>query len=222
MKKLILIDSHALIHRAYHALPPLTTKSGELVNAVYGFTSILIKTISNFKPDYIVAAFDAPGATFRHKEYKEYKATRVKAPDDLYAQIPRVKEILTVFKIPIFEQSGYEADDIIGTVAKKIQSKDGKNVQILILTGDMDNLQLISKNVSVLYAPPSAAKEEIIYDYKKVAERFGGLSQEQMFDLKGLKGDPSDNIPGFRGIGEKPAFILLFCRAWGRVENRHI
>jgi len=209
MKKLILIDSHALIHRAYHALPPLTTKSGELVNAVYGFTSILIKTISNFKPDYIVAAFDAPGATFRHKEYKEYKATRVKAPDDLYAQIPRVKEILTVFKIPIFEQSGYEADDIIGTVAKKIQSKDGKNVQILILTGDMDNLQLISKNVSVLYAPPSAAKEQIIYDAKKVAERFEGLSPEQMVDFKGLKGDPSDNIPGVRGIGEKTAIILL-------------
>ena len=209
MKKLILIDSHALIHRAYHALPPLTTKSGELVNAVYGFTSILIKTISNFKPDYIVATFDAPGATFRHEEYKEYKATRVKAPDDLYAQIPRVKEILTAFKIPIFEKSGYEADDIIGTVAKKIQSKDGKNVEVLILTGDMDNLQLISKNVSVLYAPPSAAKEQIIYDAKKVAERFEGLSPEQMIDFKGLKGDPSDNIPGVRGIGEKTAIILL-------------
>jgi len=209
MKRLILIDSHALIHRAYHALPPLTTKSGELVNAVYGFTSILIKTISNFKPDYIVAAFDAPGATFRHEEYKEYKATRVKAPDDLYAQIPRVKEILTAFKIPIFEKSGYEADDIIGTVAEKIQSKDGKNVQILILTGDMDNLQLISKNVSVLYAPPSVAKEQIIYDAKKVKERFEGLSPEQMIDFKGLKGDPSDNIPGVRGIGEKTAISLL-------------
>ena len=209
MKRLILIDSHALIHRAYHALPPLTTKSGELVNAVYGFTSILIKTISNFKPDYIVAAFDAPGATFRHEEYKEYKATRVKAPDDLYAQIPRVKEILTAFKIPIFEKSGFEADDIIGTVAEKIQSKDEKNVQILILTGDMDNLQLISKNVFVLYAPPSAAKEQIIYDAKKVVERFEGLKPEQMIDFKGLKGDPSDNIIGVKGIGEKTAIILL-------------
>ncbi|MDO8574710.1 MAG: DNA polymerase I [bacterium] len=209
MKRLILIDSHALIHRAYHALPPLTTKSGELVNAVYGFTSILIKTISNFKPDYIVAAFDAPGATFRHKEYKEYKATRVKAPDDLYAQIPRVKEILTAFKIPIFEQSGYEADDIIGTVAKKISSKDGKNVEVLILTGDLDNLQLISENVSVLYAPPSAAKEQVIYDAKKVVERFEGLKPDQMIDFKGLRGDPSDNIPGVKGVGEKTAITLL-------------
>ncbi len=214
MKKLILIDSHALIHRAYHALPPLTTKSGELVNAVYGFTSILIKTISNFKPDYIVAAFDAPGATFRHKEYKEYKATRVKAPDELYAQIPRVKEILRAFNIPIFEQSGYEADDIIGTISKNLKDR---GVEVLILTGDMDNLQLISKNTFVLYAPPSATKEQVIYNAKKVAERFEGLKPEQMIDFKGLKGDPSDNIPGVKGIGEKTAIILL--NKFGTIEK---
>lgn len=206
MKRLILIDSHALIHRAYHALPPLTTKSGELVNAVYGFTSILIKTISDFKPDYIVAAFDAPGTTFRHEEYKEYKATRVKAPDDLYAQIPRVKEILNAFNVPVFEKSGFEADDIIGTISKSLK---GKDVGVLILTGDMDNLQLVGKNIRVLYSPPSAAKEQIIYDAKKVAERFGGLKPEQMVDFKGLKGDPSDNISGVRGIGEKTAIALL-------------
>ncbi len=209
MKRLILIDSHALIHRAYHALPPLTTKSGELVNAVYGFTSILIKTIADFKPDYVVAAFDAPGATFRHKEYKEYKATRVKAPDELYAQIPRVKEILNAFKITIFEKSGFEADDIIGTVANKLSLKDGKNIEVLILTGDMDNLQLVSKNVFVLYAPPSAVKEQVIYDAKKVKERFDGLLPEQIIDFKGLKGDPSDNIPGVKGVGEKTAIALL-------------
>ena len=124
MKRLILIDSHALIHRAYHALPPLTTKSGELVNAVYGFTSILIKTISDFKPSYIVAAFDSPELTFRHKEYKEYKATRTEAPPDLYAQIPRVKEVLNAFGVPIFEKSGFEADDIIGTVARNLLRKN--------------------------------------------------------------------------------------------------
>ena len=214
MKRLILIDSHALIHRAYHALPPLTTKSGELVNAVYGFTSILIKTISGFKPDYIVAAFDTPEATFRHEEYKEYKATRVKAPDELYAQIPRVKEILNAFKIPIFEKSGFEADDIIGTISKKLKDR---GVDVLILTGDMDNLQLISKNVSVLYAPPSAAKEQIIYDAKKVAERFDGLKPEQLVDFKGLKGDPSDNIPGVKGIGEKTAIILI--NRFGTIEK---
>ena len=214
MKKLILIDSHALIHRAYHALPPLTTKGGELVNAVYGFTSILIKTISNFKPDYIVAAFDAPGATFRHEEYKEYKATRVKAPDDLYAQIPRVKEILTAFNIPFFEKSGFEADDIIGTISKNLK---GKDIEVLILTGDMDNFQLVGKNIKVLYSPPSAAKEQIIYDAKKIEERFEGLKPDQIIDFKGLKGDPSDNIPGIKGIGEKTAITLL--QQFGTIES---
>ncbi|OGD41860.1 hypothetical protein A2567_02490, partial [Candidatus Azambacteria bacterium RIFOXYD1_FULL_42_11] len=194
-----------------------TTKSGELVNAVYGFTSILIKTISNFKPDYIVAAFDAPGATFRHEEYKEYKATRVKAPDDLYAQIPRVKEILTAFNIPIFEKSGFEADDVIGTISKHLSAKSGKDIEVLILTGDMDNLQLVGKNVSVLYSPPSASKEQIIYDDKKIAERFEGLKPEQLIDFKGLKGDPSDNIPGVKGIGEKTAIILL--NKFGTIEK---
>lgn len=206
MKKLILIDSHALIHRAYHALPPLTTKSGELVNAVYGFTSILIKTVSDFKPDYIVAALDAPEPTFRHVEYKEYKATRAKAPDELYAQIPRVKEILSAFKIPIFEKSGFEADDIIGTICHAML---GKNVEVLILTGDLDNFQLIKENIKVLYSPPSAAKEQIIYDSKKVEEKFGGLKPNQLVDFKGLRGDPSDNIPGVRGIGEVTAISLL-------------
>lgn len=214
MKKFILIDSHALIHRAYHALPPLTTKSGELVNAVYGFASILIKTISDFKPEYIVAAFDAPGATFRHEEYKEYKATRVKAPDDLYAQIPRVKEILNAFKIPFFEESGYEADDIIGTISKNLK---GKNVEVLILTGDMDNFQLVGKNIKVLYSPPSAAKEQVIYDSKKIEERFSGLKPGQLTDFKGLKGDPSDNIPGVKGIGEKTAATLI--NRFGNIEN---
>lgn len=214
MKRLILIDSHALIHRAYHALPPLTTKSGELVNAVYGFTSILIKTISDFKPDYIVAAFDSPELTFRHKEYKEYKAKRVVAPPDLYAQIPRVKEVLNAFEIPIFEKSGFEADDIIGTVAKNLL---GKDIEVLILTGDLDNLQLIKKNIKVLYAPPSSAKEQIIYDKEKVAERFEGLKPEQIIDFKGLKGDASDNIPGVKGIGEKTAIALL--NRFGTVEK---
>jgi len=214
MKKFILIDSHALIHRAYHALPPLTTKSGELVNAVYGFTSILIKTISDFKPDYIAAAFDSPELTFRHKEYKEYKATRVKAPDDLYAQIPRVKEILTAFNISFFEKSGFEADDIIGTISKNLQ---GKDIDVLILTGDMDNFQLVGKNIKVLYSPPSASKEQIIYDAKKVEERFEGLKPEQLIDFKGLKGDPSDNIPGIKGVGEKTAIMLL--QRFGTIEN---
>jgi len=211
MKKFILIDAHALIHRAYHALPPLTTKSGELVNAVFGFASVLIKVINEFKPDYIAAAFDLPEPTFRHKEYKEYKATRPEAPPDLYIQIPRVREILKAFEIPIYEKIGYEADDIIGTISKKLI---GRDIEVLILTGDMDTLQLVSGpparagNIKV-YTPKRGLSDPVIYDEKKVEERFKGLKPGQLNDFKGLKGDPSDNISGVKGIGEKTAISLL-------------
>jgi len=205
MKKFILIDAYALIHRAYHALPPLTTKSGEMVNAVFGFSSILLKAIDELKPDYMAAAFDMPEPTFRHVEYKEYKAKRPEAPLDLYPQIPRVKEVLKALGVPIYEKSGYEADDIIGTITKKIADKD---IEILILTGDMDTLQLVGGNVKI-YTPRRGLNEPIIYDEKKVTERFEGLKPSQMVDFKGLKGDPSDNIPGVKGIGEKTAINLL-------------
>ena len=205
MKKFILIDAYALIHRAYHALPPLTTKTGEVVNAVFGFSSILIKTINEFKPDYMAAAFDMPEPTFRHKEYKEYKGKRPEAPPDLYTQIPRVKEILEAFEIPIYEKSSYEADDIIATVSKKLS---GKDIEVLILTGDMDTLQLVGKNVKVC-TPKRGLNDPVIYDEKKVEERFGGLKPGQMSDFKGLRGDPSDNIPGVKGVGEVTAINLL-------------
>jgi len=205
MKKFILIDAYALIHRAYHALPPLTTKSGEIVNAVFGFASILIKTLNEFKPDYVAAAFDLPEPTFRHEEYKEYKATRPEAPADLYIQIPRIKEILKALGIPIYEKAGYEADDIIGTISKKLIDRD---IEVLILTGDMDTLQLVSDKVKV-YTPKRGLSDTIIYDEKKVRERFEGLKPGQLNDFKGLKGDPSDNIPGVKGIGEKTAINLL-------------
>ncbi len=205
MKRFILIDAYALIHRAYHALPPLTTKNGEMVNAVFGFSSILLKVINEFKPDYMAAAFDMPEPTFRHEEYKEYKAKRPEAPPDLYPQVPRVKEILKALGVPIYEKSGYEADDIIGTITKKIV---GEDIGILILTGDMDTLQLVNNNVKV-YTPKRGLNEPIIYDEKKVMERFEGLKPSQMVDFKGLKGDPSDNIPGVKGIGEKTAINLL-------------
>ena len=204
MKRFILIDAYALIHRAYHALPPLS-KNGESVNAVFGFSSILIKTISEFKPDYIAAAFDMPEPTFRHKEYKEYKATRPEAPPDLYSQVPKVKEVLRAYKIPVYEKSGYEADDIIGTISKKLK---GEDVELMILTGDMDTLQLVDNNTKV-YMPKRGLSEPIIYDEKKVIERFEGLKPSQMVDFKGLKGDPSDNIPGIKGVGEKTAIDLM-------------
>ncbi|MBU2082016.1 DNA polymerase I, partial [Patescibacteria group bacterium] len=203
--RFILIDAYALIHRAYHALPPLTTKNGEMVNAVFGFSSILLKAINELKPDYMAAAFDMPEPTFRHEEYKEYKAKRPEAPPDLYPQVPRVKEILKALDVPIYEKPGYEADDIIGTITKKITDKD---IEVLILTGDMDTLQLVNDNIKV-YTPKRGLSEPIIYDEKKVIERFEGLKPSQMVDFKGLKGDPSDNIPGVKGIGEKTAINLL-------------
>src|SRR3989338_4806792 len=138
-EKFVVIDGNALIHRAWHALPPtLTTKSGEVVNAVYGFTMILLKVLKDIKPDYLTVTFDLAGPTFRHKEYKEYKATRVKQADELYSQFPRVKEIVRAFNIPIYELAGYEADDVIATIVRDKRVQDMKSI---IVTGDMDTLQ---------------------------------------------------------------------------------
>lgn len=219
-KKLLLIDGNAIIHRAYHALPPLTTKKGELVNAVYGFASTLLNVINKFKPDYILATFDLKAPTFRHKEYKEYKATRVKAPDELYAQIERVKELVRAFNIPIYEKEGFEADDIIGTLAR--QSEDTKDIhgdkidiENIIVTGDLDTLQLINKKTKV-YTMRRGLSDAVEYDEGKVMERYG-LLPGQLPDFKGLRGDPSDNIPGVKGIGEKTAAELL--KKYGTLEN---
>ncbi|MCK4782056.1 hypothetical protein KAS79_04020 [Candidatus Parcubacteria bacterium] len=209
-KRLIVIDGNALVHRAYHALPPLTTKKGELVNAVYGFLLVFFRALKEFKPDYVAATFDLPGPTFRHKKYKEYKAKRQKAPDELYEQIPKIKNILREFNVPIFEQEGFEADDLIGTIA--LQSP----IETIIITGDLDALQLINKNTKVL-ALRRGVKDAVLYDEEKVKERYGGVKPEQMADLKGLKGDASDNIPGILGIGEKTAIVLI--KEFGSLEN---
>ncbi len=207
-KKLVLIDGNALIHRAYHALPPLTNKKGELVNAVYGFASTLLSVIEKFQPDYILATFDLKGPTFRHKEYNEYKATRVKAPDELYAQIGRVKEIVRAFNIPIYEKEGFEADDIIGTIVKQSEKSDLEfETENIIVTGDLDTLQLVSPKTKV-YALRRGISDTVIYDEKGVEEKYG-LKPEQIVDFKGLRGDASDNIPGVKGVGEKTASDLL-------------
>ncbi len=213
-KKLVLIDGNAIIHRAYHALPPLTNKKGELLNAVYGFTSILLKVLSDIKPDYIIATFDLRGKTFRHEEYKEYKATRVKAPDELYAQIDRVKEVVRAFNIPIYEKEGFEADDLIGTLAD--QSENLKlPIENIIVTGDMDTLQLVNHK-TIVYALRKGMSDIVIYNEDAVRERYG-LEPKQLIDYKGLRGDPSDNIPGVKGIGEKTATELL--KEFGSIEN---
>lgn len=205
-KKLVLIDGNAIIHRSYHALPPLTTKKGELVNAVYGFASTLLSVIEKFKPDYILATFDLKAPTFRHEAYKEYKATRVKAPDELYAQIDRVKEVVRAFNIPIYEKEGFEADDVIGTMVAQSE-KAKERVENIIVTGDLDTLQLVSGQTKV-YALRRGISDTVIYDAQAVEERYG-LKPEQMIDYKGLRGDASDNIPGVKGIGEKTAAELL-------------
>ncbi len=210
MKKLIIIDGNALIHRSYHALPPFKDKKGKLVNAVYGFASVLFKVIRELNPDYLVATFDLPGPTFRDLEYKEYKAKRVKAPQDLYDQISLVKELVQSFNIPIYEKEGFEADDVIGTISKKSEKTEN-----IIITGDLDTLQLVNKNTWV-YNLKKGINQIAIYDKKAVKDRYG-LIPEQLNDFKGLRGDPSDNIPGVTGIGEKTALKLI--KEFKNLEN---
>ncbi len=213
-KKLVLIDGNAIIHRSYHALPPFTTKNGELVNAVYGFASTLLSIISKFEPKYIIATFDLAGPTFRHIEYADYKATRVKADDALYAQIPRVKEVTEAFGIPIYAVSGFEADDVIGTLAKQAKENHAE-LEIIIITGDMDTLQLVD-DATLVYTMRRGLTDAVLYGKAEIFERYS-LLPEQLTDYKGLRGDPSDNIPGVKGIGEKTAIELL--KTYGTLEN---
>ncbi|MFA5358665.1 MAG: DNA polymerase I [Patescibacteria group bacterium] len=210
-EKLIVIDGNALIHRAFHALPPLTSKDGQLVNAVYGFALILFKIYKELKPDYIALTLDKAKKTFRHEEYKEYKATRTKQPDELYAQIPIVKNLAKAFNIPLYELDGFEADDLIGTICHKTEGK----VKSIIVTGDMDTLQLIDDDTEV-FTLKRGVNDTVIYDAAAVKERYG-LKPYQMIDYKGLRGDASDNIPGVKGIGEKTAVELL--REFGTLEK---
>ncbi len=144
-KRLIIIDSNSLIHRAYHALPPLTTRRGELVNAIFGFLLVFLKALRELKPDFVAATFDLPGPTFRHKEFKEYKAKRPKAPQELYNQISKVKEILRAFNVPVFEKQGFEADDLIGAITSLAPKRQiYPEIETIILSGDLDTLQLVN------------------------------------------------------------------------------
>lgn len=216
-KHLIIIDSNSVIHRAFHALPPLTTKSGELVNAVYGFLLVFLKAIKEFQPDYVVACFDFPAPTFRHEKYKEYKAKRPKAPPNLYQQIPRVKEILNVFNVPIFEQEGFEADDLIGTIVRLAPKRQVfPPLETIVLSGDTDLLQLVDQQTKV-YALRKGVKDTVLYNKGLVEEKYSGLTPAQLLDFRALKGDPSDNILGVPGIGEKTAVKLI--QEFGTLEN---
>jgi DNA polymerase-1 len=202
MKKLIIIDSNALLHRAFHALPPLTTKSGQETGAVYGYLLTLFKAIKDLQPTHIVACFDTKAKTFRHEKFEQYKIHRPATPTGIISQIPITKEVLEVMGIPVFAKDGYEADDLIATICKK-----SEDVEVYIVTGDLDNLQLVNDKIKV-YTLGRGIKDTIIYDIIKVQERFG-INPEQMVDYKALIGDPSDNIPGVEGIGKKTAAEII-------------
>lgn len=209
---IVLIDGNALVHRAFHALPALHSPTGELTNATYGFTSMLLKVWRELAPRYIVAAFDSRGPTFRRQEFEAYKATRGPAPEGLSHQFGRVFQILEAFNIPIYQLQGYEADDLLGALALQAV-KSG--LKVVILTGDLDALQLVQPDVQVL-APQRGFTDTRLYDEAAVLERYG-LRPPQLVDLRALRGDVSDNIPGVPGIGEKTATKLL--SEYGTVEN---
>ncbi|MEK9175595.1 MAG: DNA polymerase I [Patescibacteria group bacterium] len=211
---LLLLDTHALIHRAYHALPPFRSKSGEPTGALYGLSSMFLKALNDFKPDYVVAAFDRPEPTFRHIAFKTYKAQRPKADDDLIAQLKRAHDILLAFGVPILDAAGFEADDILGTIVE--QADKIKNLKIIIVSGDADTFQLVDDDHIVVYTMHKGIQDTVIYDQKQVEERYGFLPK-QLIDYKGLRGDASDNIAGVPGIGEKTATKLI--KYFGTLEN---
>ncbi|HEY48800.1 MAG TPA: DNA polymerase I [Dehalococcoidia bacterium] len=204
---LLLFDGHALVHRAFHALPALAvTRTGEPTGAVYGFASMLLKVVSELKPTHWAVAFDSPAPTFRHKQFEAYKAHRPPAPEDLKRQFTRVRELVDAFNLPAFEVDGFEADDIIGTIARQASEQ---GVDTIIVTGDTDTFQLVSPQVRVLTPRPGKTfSDTIMYDEETIEQRYG-LVPQQLADLRGLKGDPSDNIPGVPGVGEKTATKLL-------------
>ena len=200
----MLLDGNGLIYRGYFALPPLTTSKGELVNAVFGFASIVLRGFQDIGPRYVAVAFDLQGPTFRHEQYAEYKATRTRMPDDLRDQFPKVRRIVAAMGIPVYELSGYEADDVIGTLTVEAERLD---LETTIVTGDLDMLQLVSPRTSLM-TTRLGVQNTIIYDVAKIHERYA-LRPDQMLDYKAVKGDSTDNIPGVPGIGEKTAAKLI-------------
>ena len=213
-KTLILLDAHAIIHRAYHALPDFSSSKGEPTGALYGLSAMLIKIIWDLKPDYLIACYDLPEKTFRHDAYDNYKAGREKISDDLIHQLEKSKEVFKSFSIPVYAQSGFEADDILGKIVEKTKNK--KDLNIIIASGDLDTLQLINDKKVQVYTLRKGLNDTILYDEKAVKDRFG-FAPELLVDYKGLRGDPSDNIIGISGIGEKTASSLI--TNFGSLEN---
>ena len=221
MTRLVLFDGNAILHRAFHALPPsLTAKDGTPTNAVYGFVAMLLKVIEDLKPTHVAVAFDRPKPTFRKELFKDYQAQRPEMDDKLVPQIAFVHDVLSAMKIPVFEMDGYEADDVLGTITQQVQSskfkvQSGKVDDVVIVTGDRDLLQLVNEKVK-LYMPVKGLIEAKLFGEKEAEERMG-VTPRQVPDFKALAGDPSDNYPGVAGIGPKTAVQLL--KQFGSVEN---
>src|SRR4051794_22610989 len=214
VQRLMLLDSNSLIYRAYFALmnTPLTTSRGQLVNAVFGFWSIVLRGFQDMKPDYVIACFDLAAPTFRHEQYTDYKGTRRAMPDDLRDQFPIVREIIEAFGIPMYQLEGFEADDLIATLVR--QSED-REVETTIVSGDLDLLQIVSDQTTLM-TTRGGVQQTTFYGPPQVMERYG-LRPEQMVDFKALKGDTTDNIPGIAGVGEKTAAKLV--QDWGSLDG---
>lgn len=213
-KTLVLLDVHAIIHRAYHALPEFATSKGEPTGALYGLSTMLLKIISDVKPDYIIACYDLPKPTYRHEAYKDYKGGRAKTDDELISQIKKSSDIFKAFNIPIYSKEGFEADDMIGTIVE--ETKRNKNINVVIASGDMDTLQLVEGDKVRVYTLKKGIKDTIIYNEEAVIARYG-FGPKLLPDYKGLRGDPSDNIIGIKGIGEKTATDLI--KNFGSIED---
>ncbi len=213
-RKLVLLDVHAIVHRAYHALPDFVSSKGIPTGALYGLSTMLLKIISDLKPDYIIACYDLPKPTYRHEAYKDYKAGRAKTDGELIDQLKKSREIFTALNISIYDKEGFEADDMIGTLVEK--TLVNKNLDVVIASGDMDTLQLVVDDKVRVYTLKKGIKDTIIYNEDAVVERFGFLPN-LLPDYKGLRGDPSDNIIGIKGIGEKTAQILIIN--FGTIEE---
>lgn len=214
-KKFLLVDAHALIYRAYYAIPNLTDPEGNLVNAVYGFSKMVLNAISYFEPEYAAVCFDHPKPTFRHKKFDGYKAQRAKMPDDLIPQIQIVKDVVSALGIPKFEMEGFEADDLIGTVNCKVEDMD-RQLLTIIVTGDQDSFQLVDDDTHIWMPARGKQKGDIEYDSAMVEKKLG-ITPKQVIDLKALMGDNSDNIPGVKGIGPKIAAALI--QEFGTIEK---
>lgn len=212
-KRLVLLDSHAIIHRAYHALPDFSSSKGEPTGALYGVATMILKLADELKPDYVIAARDLPGKTHRHEAYEAYKGTRAEAAPELIAQLQKAPAVFAAFGIPVLSAPGFEADDVIGTLVKQAERRD--DIEIIIATGDMDTLQLVSDKTSV-FTLRKGINDTVLYDSDRVHERYG-FGPEHIVDYKALRGDPSDNIKGIKGIGEKGATELI--EKFGSIED---